>query len=342
MSMVADHMLRAPAIQYRLQQERQRLAQQDALNQVRAEDYRASARKTNLEGDAQAERNAAMQRIKANEGAVDALIQQWDDSPEKRSAVRAYANDVALAFGKSAADVANGLITMGREYRTQRMSKEGAPARDIGIATGGATSIANADTRAASDLATAGIRAESGADKPPEDEYETVTQVTPGREIPEEAEVIPAVPERGKWNPFVANTPAIPARTIIKRPATIIPEERVTFKRKRGGVADLAGSGVEDFADQTMDEDDSDLGVTDVTDAEAAPEGEGVSGIQNGNAAALASAPSFRGAYKPDAETAAALGGGKVLTPEIAKEYLAKYQNRAKAEAAAKADGFTW
>lgn len=87
-----------------------------------------------------------------------------------------------------------------------------------------------------------------------EGEYETTVQEFQATEIPAEVTTIPAVPARGKWNPFVENTEAIPAKTVTNRPAMTVPKRTVTTRRKLGDVITPPPQ-----ANQPQDPDDSEM-----------------------------------------------------------------------------------
>ncbi len=265
--MVADHMLRAPAIQYRLQQERQRLAQQDALNQVRADDYKANARKTNAEAEDIEGSNAAKKWLAENEqmfeGLVDPIIESSaneDEVMERTAKVLAtnrqlnkYARAYARAYATSMKDAMEGLVTAAAARKAELGAK---PEEVAAMTPGSAASVRGAELRADATRDAAKIRAESGVDQP-ETDYEEVTEKYP--EVPDDPGA-PEVPAQYGWFGR-KKADAIPA--VPPTPGT--PERTVKYKRKRGAIEDFAQSGIPGIPAANGDagtDDDSDMEQT--------------------------------------------------------------------------------
>jgi hypothetical protein len=237
MDMVASEMLRAPAVRYRLEQERARLQSQNALDSVRAEDYRASARKTNAEAEDVEGRNASKAWLQANDQTFSSLV---DAGTVTTQQLNEFARHYARATGKDMKDTMDGLVALAQA----RKAVTGGQPAEIGAMTGtGAASIAGAGIRAqaSKDVAAANNASREKVAGMRDEGYETTTTVTPGTES------TPEIPAKfGMFGRKVAE--AIPAKAGT-------PEKRVTVRRKLNSAADLAVP----FGEQTMEGDEPEL-----------------------------------------------------------------------------------
>ena len=275
MGMVAQHMMRAPQLRYRLDQERRKIDNDTMVSQAQAGNYDAQTAGHQETTRGKKQKNDAAMRLLENKEAIDSVFGQTTPLTPEQNALRQQAiTDLMIFKGTSATDS----VTMLQRAAQGKMVAAGVPTEDIARATGSITSIRNKDADIAARVPTVAPGAmyringewktNPSAAAQANDSYETTTQKFKEQAIPADVTTIPAVPASGNWNPFKANTPAVAERYVTNRPAMTIPERTVTTRRQIGDFNQItepaaattpaAPQATQDFV-QPQDPDDSDM-----------------------------------------------------------------------------------
>jgi hypothetical protein len=230
MDMVAQHMLRAPQLRYRLDQERRKIDNDTMVSRAQAGNYDAQTAKHGADAQAQQQRNEAFARIRDGGGArIHAMMS--GKAPQDDAVLSQDIADAAMAWGISGADVVKVFQAAGQST----MARNGAPTDQIARTTGNITQFANNEADNAAKVPTVAPGAmyringewkqNPSAAAQANDSYETTTTDYP--EIPAQDEV-PAQPAKSRW--FGKDTPAVPGKPAVPGQ----PARKVTTKRKIG------------------------------------------------------------------------------------------------------------
>jgi hypothetical protein len=141
MDMVAQRMLRAPQIRYRLDQEARKLASQQMVDAAQAGNYNAQARGHTARAVGDEQKNAAFDRLNTGGGIAKLHGMISGTTPFDPAQYDQAMSDASLAFGVSGRD----FIELLKQGAQSAAAKTGVPARANAEATGDITSIANND-----------------------------------------------------------------------------------------------------------------------------------------------------------------------------------------------------
>ena len=262
MGMVAQHMLRAPQLRYRLDMERRKLDNDTMVSRAQAGNYDAQTAKHGADAQSQQQRNEAFARIRDGGGArIHAMMS--GQMPKDEAVLNQDIADAAMAWGISGADAIKVFQAAGQSVQAQK----GVPTDQIARSTGNITTFANNEADNAAKVPTVAPGAmyringewktNPSAAAQREASYETTTTDYP--EIPAQ-EAVPPTPAKSRW--FGKDTPEIPGKPAVPGQ----PARKVTTRRKLGDFNQItepttetpaATPATQDFV-QPQDPDDSD------------------------------------------------------------------------------------
>ena len=238
MGMVAQHMLRAPQLRYRLDQERRKLDNDTMVSRAQAGNYDAQTAGHQEKTRGNKQKNDAAMRLLENKEAIDSVFGQTTPlTPEQNALRRQAITDLMIFKGTSATDS----VTMLQRAAQGKMAAADVPTEQVARATGNITSLqvgaAHDATSVSNNAARIKAQGERGYNLPPGSrrynadgtlqnenpskesqsaaEYETTTQ-----KFPE----VKAVPSDVGWWSGKTNAPAVPYQ----------PEKTVTTRKRIG------------------------------------------------------------------------------------------------------------
>lgn len=230
MGMVAQHMLRAPQLRYRLDMERRKLDNDTMVSRAQAGNYDAQTAKHGEDARAQQQRNEAFARIRDGGGARIAAMMSGQ-LPKDEAVLNQDIADAAMAWNISGADAMKVFQAAGQST----MANQGKTPTQIGTSFGNPSSIYKTDADNAARVPTVAPGAmyringewktNPSAAAQANDSYETTTTDYP--EIPAQ-EAVPATPAKSRW--FGSDTPEIPGKPAVPGQ----PARKVTTRRKLG------------------------------------------------------------------------------------------------------------
>lgn len=138
MGMVAQHMLRAPQLRYRLDMERRKLDNDTMVSRAQAGNYDAQTAKHGEDARGQQQRNEAFARIRDGGGARIAAMMSGQ-MPKDEAVMNQDIADAAMAWNISGADAMKVFQAAGQS----KMATKGVPTSQIGRTVGNITSQVN-------------------------------------------------------------------------------------------------------------------------------------------------------------------------------------------------------